>query len=54
MIKVCLSFMALAACAAIYNAAVRASLHSALLLAVILALGVTGGMLYQIQKMKGE
>jgi hypothetical protein len=54
MIRVTLIFMACAACTVIYNAANRASLDTALQLAAMLALGVTGGVLYQIQKMKGE
>lgn len=54
MIRITLAFMALSALATIYRASQVASLHTALQLAVMLALGVTGGVLYQILKVKGE
>lgn len=54
MIKLTLIFMALSAVTVIYNAANRASIDTALQLALMLVLGVTAGMLYEIQKTKGE
>lgn len=52
MIRVTLAFMALSALACIYNAANRASLDTALQLAVMLALGCVAGYLYAIEKVR--
>lgn len=46
MIPLPLAFMALAACAAIYNTAAHASPAAALQLAVMLALGFVAGVLW--------
>lgn len=53
MIRVTLAFIALSAAACIYNAANRASIDTALQLAAMLAVGVTAGMLYEINRTRG-
>ena len=52
MIRVTLACMALAACTAIYNAAARASLDTAIQLAVMLGMGCVAGALYMIDRVR--
>ena len=52
MIRVTLACIALAACAAIYNAAARASLDTAIQLAVMLGLGCVAGLLIAIERIR--
>ena len=53
MIKLTLASIALSCATCIYSAATRASLDTALQLAVMLAVGVTAGMLWEIDRRRG-